>query len=57
VGFGGSAGHLHDDGGDMRQFNYYGQINEDEIGEDAGEVEKLEREIEEVLRNRISTAN
>ena len=38
----------------MRQFNYYGQINEEGDEED---VQKLEKEIEEVLKNRVGTAN
>lgn len=39
----------------MRQFNYYGNIPEEEIDEE--DVEKLEREIEEVLKNRGGTAD
>ena len=41
----------------MRQFNYYGQINEEEHENREEDVEQLEREIEEVFRNRVSTAD
>ena len=34
----------------MRQFNYYGQVVEEDVDEE--DVEKLEKEIEEVLKNR-----
>ena len=41
----------------MRQFNYYGQVDENELGdEDEAEVQKFEKEIEEVLRNRATSA-
>ena len=36
----------------MRNFNYYGQINPDLDGVEEEDVEKLEKEIEEVMRNR-----
>lgn len=45
---------------DMRQFNYYGQVssqgapNIEEFTEE--EVLKLEREVEELLRNRVTSA-
>lgn len=37
----------------MRNFNYYGQINPDLDGVEEEDVEKLEKEIEEVLKNRM----
>jgi hypothetical protein len=51
-----------DDLGDMRQFNYYGQMGapfpgaaniEDFTEED---IMKLEREVEDLLRNRVTSA-
>ena len=46
---------------DIRQFNYYGQVNGTEGGLldniDEEDVEKLEREIEEVMKGTRTTAN
>lgn len=53
--FGGRAGtagsNIMED--NMRNFNYYGQINPDLDGVEEEDVEKLEKEIEEVLKNRV----
>lgn len=44
------------DGDDMRQFNYYGQgaPNIEEFNE--ADILKLEKEVEELLKNRITSA-
>jgi len=44
---------------DMRQFNYYGHVNQgapniEEFTDD--DILKLEREVEELLRNRVTSA-
>lgn len=45
------------DGDDMRQFNYYGNVGAPNIEEfTEADVAKLEREVEELLRNRVTSA-
>jgi hypothetical protein len=53
-------GRLNGGEDDMRQFNYYGHVNQggapniEEFTED--DILKLEREVEELLRNRVTSA-
>lgn len=49
-----------EDNADMRQFNYYGHVNQggapniEEFTEE--DILKLEREVEDLLRNRVTSA-
>ncbi len=45
------------DDADMRQFTYYGNVGAPNIEEfTEADIAKLEREVEELLRNRVTSA-
>lgn len=47
----------NDEGGDMRQFTYYGNVGAPNLEEfTEADIAKLEREVEELLRNRVTSA-